>query len=350
MPRGMGDGGLMNDDDYYGVFFTHNIMAVFADRLAIDAARILGQDDDLPELQRIYDTARAELLVALDRGAIEEQGYRWMPGTPNKTSGSRWGVLYALYPCGLLASDHELIDGTLRYSERELSPGGHPLHTGWMPDGCWVAMSLDNVAEAHLARGDGDAAAEYLYATLNHATPLYTWCEERGVEPGTAKTSGDRQHLWTPIAVGRVLRDAMVREAAGNAGQPEMLENNAAETGGLQLGLGAPREWLASGGTVGLTNAATHFGCTSYAMQYDATTGIVSGQVDFMGHAAPDAPRPAWAELYIRLPRGLRVESVNADSGATIMPGGTGLHWRTPAGCHRFTVTVAAPAEGVRAV
>jgi hypothetical protein len=42
MPRGMGDGGLMNGGDFFGVFYPHNFMAVFADRIAVQAARILG--------------------------------------------------------------------------------------------------------------------------------------------------------------------------------------------------------------------------------------------------------------------------------------------------------------------
>ena len=243
MPRGMGDGGLMNDDDYFGVFFPHNILAVFADHLALEAAEILGQQADLFELKRIYDTAREDLLIALDSGAIQEDRYRWIPGAPNKTSGSRWGVLYALYPCGLLPPDHELIDGTLRHIERQMSPGGHPIHTGWMPNGCWVAISLDNLAEAHLARGNGDAAAEYLYATLNHGTPLYTWCEERGVAPGTRETGGDRQHLWTPLAVVRFIRDALVCERGD----------------GLHLAAGASRGWLASGKPVGVRAGADAF-------------------------------------------------------------------------------------------
>ena len=99
----------------------------------------------------------------------------------------------------------------------------------------WVAITLDNVAEVHLARGNGDAAVRYLYATLNHATPLYTWCEERGQEPGTAKCSGDRQHLWTPVAVVRAIRDSMVME----------------DGDGLQLALGPHASWLASGQPVG---------------------------------------------------------------------------------------------------
>ena len=44
---------------------------------------------------------------------------------------------------------------------------------------------MDDLANAHLVRGNGDLAIEYLYSAINHGTPLVTWCEERGQEPGT---------------------------------------------------------------------------------------------------------------------------------------------------------------------
>ncbi len=102
LPRGFGDCGLMNDGDMYGVFLPHNMWAVHADRVALEAAEILGKHKEAEELRPIYETARRDLLAALDRGAITENGYRWIPGVPGKTSGSRWGVLNALFPCHLL--------------------------------------------------------------------------------------------------------------------------------------------------------------------------------------------------------------------------------------------------------
>jgi len=319
MPRGMGDAGLMNDGDLYGVFIPHNIWAVYADRLSVEAGEILGKRRDVKELKGIYETARDDLLQAIERGAIREKEYRWIPGVPGKTSGSRWGVLNALFPCGLLPADHELITGTLRHIEANVSKGGIPIHTGWMADGMWVAITLDNVAEVHLARGNGDAAARYLYATLNHGTPLYTWCEERGQEPGTSKCSGDRQHLWTPVAVVRCLRDCLAME----------------DGDGLHLALGTDREWLGSGKPVGFANAATHFGRVSFEMQYDAAGSRVTGTVTFAEDRSP-----AWVALHIRLPGGLRVVSVNPESRAAVLPDGGGLRWQAPRGTLAFEASV----------
>ena len=322
MPPGMGDCGLMNDGDLYGVFLPHNIWAVYADRIALEAAEILGKSENVVELRRIYETARHDLLVAMDRGAIREKDYRWIPGVPGKTSGSCWGVLNAVHPCALLPPDHELIRGTLRHMEANMSKGGIPIHTGWLADGMWVAITLDNVAEVHLARGNGDAAAKYLYATLNHGTPLYTWCEERGPEPGSVKCTGDRQHLWTPVAVVRAIRDCLLME----------------DSGGLNLALGTDRQWLAGGDPVGMERGATHFGPVNFQMRYDKANSRVSGELQFF----EDRPCP-WAKLHIRLPGKLRVEAVNRESGAEILSNGEALQWKLPCGKLRFQATIAEP-------
>ena len=120
-------------------------------------------------------------MTALDKGAISETDYRWIPGVPGKKTGSCWGALNIATPCRLIPAGHELVTGTLRKIESNISKGGQPIHTGWMTDGAWVAITLDNVAETHLARGNGDAAVRYLHSTLNHAT-LYL---VRGTGTGT---------------------------------------------------------------------------------------------------------------------------------------------------------------------
>ena len=206
MPRGMGDCGLKDGDDLYGVFVPHNVWSVFADRLTLQAAGILGRTGDIPELKKIYETARNDLVDAMRRGAISEAEYQWIPGVLGKTSGSRWGALNALFPCGLLAPDDPLLNGTIRHIRSNMSPGGLPLNTGWLANGLWVAIALDNLAESHLVRNEGDEAAALLYATLNHATPLTTWCEERGPEPA-------RRSPVIASTCGRPVRGACCRDS-----------------------------------------------------------------------------------------------------------------------------------------
>lgn len=281
MPRGMGDGGLMNGDDYFGIFYTHNVLSVFADAFSVDAAEILGDRDHLAELRRVHESAADDLRTSLRKGAIHEADFEWIPDSAGNTAGSRWGALYAFYPTRLLQSDDPLVTGTLKKIESNISTGGQPVHTGWMEDGAWVAITIDMVAEAHLALGHGDTAIAYLYSSLNHGTPMYTWCEERGQEPGTKKTSGDRQHLWTPVAVVRFLRDALVME------QPD----------GLHLGLASGRTWLQQGQTVGVRQAPTHFGEVSFQIKSNAENGVISAEI-----TPPVREQPKAIILHLRHP------------------------------------------------
>lgn len=292
MPRGMGDGGLMNGSDYFGVFYTHNILAVFADQLSVQAAETLGKTDQLAELREIHDSAMRDLRASLIKGAIHQDDLRWIPGSPANPTGSRWGVMYSLFPTGVLEPDDPLVIGTLKKIEQSISPGGQPVHTGWMEDGAWVAITLDNIAEAHLVLGHGDIAIAYLYSTLNHGTPLYTWCEERGQEPQTKKTSGDRQHLWTPLAVVRFLRDCLVMEQAD----------------GLHLALASARSWLDQGGTVGIHDAPTHFGNISYQIRADVDKGLIRAEI-----APPARELPKEIVLHLRHPENKMMRRVTVN-------------------------------------
>ena len=316
LPPGMGDGGLKNDASLYGVFIPHNIWAVYADELTLEAAQILDRKAEAAEVRTIYEAGRADLVDTLRRGAIAENGFKWIPGVAGKTTGSRWGALNATYPFRLLAPDDELITGTIRKMESKISPGGIPMHTGWMEEGMWVAITLDNLAETLLLRGESDAVARYFYATLNHATPLYSWCEERGPEPGATKIVGDRQHLWTPIAVIRLLRDMLVFENGDT----------------LHLARGADRSWLARG-PLGGAGFASHFGPVAYTLTL-VDAQHVSGEINLTA-----GREPAKLQAHIRLPGGKKITAIS-DSSAHILPDGETIEWVKPSAQMRFMVTV----------
>ncbi len=250
MPRGMGDAGLMNNSDYYGYFYPHNCMSVAADGLTVKAAEILGKKEDLKILTEIYESAKRDIIKSMRENSVKESDYEWIPGTFNAETTSLFGCLSSYYPCGILDKDDPLIKGTLRrVEEKGISEGGLPVGTGWLKDGLWVAMALDNFSAAYLEMERYDDAAKFLYPVLNHASPFVTWCEERGVEPGSAVKTGDWQHLWTPLSVGRYVRDALINE----------------KKGALNILCGIPREWLADGCEISVKGAVTYLGKIDFA-------------------------------------------------------------------------------------
>jgi hypothetical protein len=158
-----------------------------------------------------------------------------------------------------------------------------------------------------------------LNVPLGAYMPLYTWCEERGQEPATDKTSGDRQHLWTPAAVVRAVRDCLVMEEGPD----------------LHLARGIARQWLGGGQPVGAPNTPTHFGSVSYEMRYDFRSHRLRGLLAF-----PKEPAVERVAMPVRLPQGLVVKSVNAESGATVLTDGAGMMWQKPTGEIEFSAEV----------
>ena len=308
LPPGMGDAGLKNGDSLYGVFLPHNIWAVYADQLTAEAAAEVGSPDEISEAQAIADRGKVDLVRALRRGAITEEGHQWIPGVAHLTSGSRWGAVNAAYPTGILPLNDPLIDGTLWKLQAHMSEGGLPLHTGWMEDGTWVAISLDNLAETLLARGDSDGFDHFLYAVLNHGTSLYSWCEERGSERGTTKTMGDRQHLWTPASVVRGIRDGLIWD----------------EPGLLDLARGADRSWLIRG-PVGGRQLQSRFGPVAYLVRADLGSGKVEGWVQLNPQRLPKTLR-----VHVRLPAG-RAFRLAGPSGGIWHAEGEFIEWSNPA-------------------
>jgi hypothetical protein len=317
MPRGMGDGGLMDGNSYYGIYYTHNIWAVYNDSMAYKAAVILNRKDEATELKEIYESAKSDLIISMELGAIKDKdGIRRLSSLPGKNSGSSWGLLNSIYPTGMLPRNHELMNNTINYNEKIMSPGGIPIHTGWMADGMWVAITLNDFAEAHLARNEGSIANAFLYATLNHATPLYTWCEERGQFPDTKETSGDRQHLWTPVAVVRTIRDILIMED-GNS---------------LHLLRGIAKGWLISGDYLGIENAPSHFGDISYKVQYNKSKSLITGEIHF-----PKTNQNFETIVHLPLPENLKISKA---SGASVLPDGSGIKINRCLGDVIFSVTV----------
>ncbi len=317
--NGICDCGLPPDPKGQYQYIPYNVWAVYGDLCTMEAAEILGKTEDLPDLKKIYQHGLKDLMQCIKESCIQEDGYCWIPSLPgeknNDQHGWRWGTLHALWPCGLLSKDDEMITGTMHDFEKYMRNGTNR----------WTAITLDHLAQAHLVCNNGDEFVKSLYAVLNHGTPLLTWCEERGPEPGNTRPrniirlTGDLHHSYTPINIVQAIRNALIME----------------DGEGLQLARGTARQWLASGKPLGIEQAPSHFGETSFEMRYYAEKSCVIGEVTFC-----DGREPAWAIMNIRLPDGLKVKNVNLESGATILPDGEGIRWEKPTGTVHFEAEI----------
>ena len=251
MPRGMGDCGMMNRGDYYGVFYPHNVLSVAADFRTLEAAKILGKEDDAKVLAAICEEAKEALMTSIRENLAEVDGCKIIPSVAGAPLTSLYGCLYALFPAGFLSADDPIVQDTVRLIENgKQSEGGLPIGMGWMREGLWVAMALSNVARAYLRMGLPEAS-KYLYPSLNHASPFVTWCEERGAEAGSAKISGDKQHLWTPLSVCQYLTEALFYE----------------DDEAVHICAGIVPEWLSEGKEIRVKGFYSHYGKTDFAVK-----------------------------------------------------------------------------------
>jgi len=256
MPRGIGDCGMMNGDDYYGYFYPANAQAVAADGLTIKAAEILGRDEDLPRLRAIYEEAKEDLLASIRSSLVSYGDYEMMPAMGGVPVSSLYGCMFPFFPAKIVDGDEPFIRGAVRFiEEKRVSEGGLPLGTGWLENGLWIAMALGSIARTYLRLGLYGEARKYLSPALRHASPLMTYCEERGAERGTATKTGDRQHLWTPLSVCQYLADAFWFEDEQ-----------------IHLLSGILPEWVEGGKTAALRGLCTHYGKTDIVLSSEGVS------------------------------------------------------------------------------
>ena len=154
---------MMNNGDYYGVFYPMNCLAVAADKITLKAAEMLGYDDDAKKLRDICNEAEEALRKSMRENAVRENDFKWIPAIAHAATTSLFGCLFAYYPGGILDKGDPLIIGTLRHvMEDKISDGGLPVGTGWLPDGIWAAMALDNFSSVYLRMGERQKAASFL--------------------------------------------------------------------------------------------------------------------------------------------------------------------------------------------
>jgi hypothetical protein len=218
VPAGMSDGGLGGMvPEYTNVYWT-----LVGLKAAVEAAGRLGYGEQARDWQREYDDFFAAFRKAAARDVrTDAHGNRYLPipmtgADKVLPQRAQWAFLHAVFPGKLFTADDPLVRGNmamLRATERERLVLG----TGWIEHGIWNYFG-SFYAHGWLWLGDGQKAAETLYAFANHASPLLAWREEQlpagasGPEPAFV---GDMPHNWASAEFVRLTRHLLVLERSG---------------------------------------------------------------------------------------------------------------------------------------
>ena len=255
MPPGSVDGGIGGEHHYEYSNVYWNLTGLKA---AIDAARWLGKDAQAAEWQKEYDDFYATfrkcerrdarydvygnrylgILMAIeDRIILSGADAEWY--LPCK---GQWAFCHAVYPGQLFDKEDPLVKGNLamlKTYEKE----GMVTTTGWLTGGIWNYFA-SFYGHSLLWQGDGQKAAEVLYAYANHASPLWAWIEEQGLRNEPIRENGDFPHNWASAEFIRLTVHLLALD-----------RNNE-----MHLFEGLPKQWTKPGMVTQLNKIVTPFG------------------------------------------------------------------------------------------
>jgi hypothetical protein len=255
MPPGAVDGGIGGEHHYEYSNVYWNLTGLKA---AIDGARWLGKDAQAAEWQKEYDDFYATFRKCERRDArYDIHGNRYL-GTLMAIedriilSGAeaesylpckgQWAFCHGVYPGQLFARNDPLVKGNLdmlKTYEKE----GMVTTTGWQTGGIWTYFA-SFYGHSLLWQGDGEKAAESLYAFANHASPLLAWVEEQGLKSEPERQSGDFPHNWASAEFVRLTVHLLALDRDKE----------------MHLFEGLPKQWTKAGMVTKLEGIATPFG------------------------------------------------------------------------------------------
>ncbi len=254
IPVGFSDGGLGGKHpEYTNVYWTMVGM-----RAAVEAAKWLDKADQASDWQREYDDFMATFRRAAQRDMkADPRGNRYLPirmvdpenVAPQK---AQWGFLHAVHPGKVFGSDDPLVQGNMAML-KAVESEGLVFGTGWLSDGMWNYFG-SFYGHAWLWLGQGQKAAEVLYAFGNHASPLLCWREEQMPVGKGERICGDMPHNWASAEFIRLVRDLLVLERGEE----------------LHLFEGLPARWVQAGAVVRLKDIVTEFGPMSLELKVAA--------------------------------------------------------------------------------
>ena len=267
LPWSYGDSGLPE-----GHAYAHNFFALYAVKVAQNAAENLGHQEDAAALAKEYADYKADILASIDRSVgLEKQSPPYLPAMPTNPEAPYSQTFVAVYPTQLYSADDPLITGLLTRMERG-EQQGLPTNMAWLgAGGLWPGESM-NVAETYLLRGDVTKTVDILLAALNHSYTTNVWKEEIRVDKAQPRScvgekkgenqegTGDMPEAWGNANLVNLLRDMLLQE----------------RNYGLVVMGGIPADWIQVGQEIALQNTpVTLGGSVSFRLRYQSVGKMV---------------------------------------------------------------------------
>ncbi|MFA5815694.1 MAG: hypothetical protein WC865_08750 [Bacteroidales bacterium] len=244
MPAGFIDGGLDYGQEYTNAYWNLLGMKAF-----VQAANWLGKKDEAQRWEKVYTDFYSCFRESAKRDMRSDPyGNVYLPtlmgeeGAKPLPQKAQWSFCQAVYPGQLFDRDDPFVAGNLAMlesTERE----GMVYGTGWDTKGLWNYFA-SFYGHAWLWQGDGQKAANILYAFANHASPLLAWREEQSPRGEPYKKVGDMPHNWASAEFIRLTVHLLALDR-GNE---------------LHLFEGLPVQWTRPGMVTRLDGVATPFG------------------------------------------------------------------------------------------
>jgi hypothetical protein len=279
LPTGFPDGGIggTNHYEYTNVYW--NLLGLKA---IIQAARWLDKNDQANQWQQEFDDFYATFRKAAERDSHSDiHGNRYLPilmtiedrflikapecYLPCK---AQWAFCHGVYPGQLFEKDDPLVRGNLEML-KTYEKEGMVTTTGWLTGGIWNYFA-SFYGHAWLWEGDGQKAAEILYAFANHAAPNFAWIEEQGLKNEPIRENGDFPHNWASAEFIRLTAHLLALDR-GNE---------------MHLFEGLPPQWARPGMVTQLKKIATPFGPLTCLLRVGDDGSAATLQVEPLSDAA----------------------------------------------------------------
>ncbi len=264
-PAGTLDGGIGGTHDEY----TNSYWNLAGLRAFIKAAKWLGKKEEASYWQKEYDDFIFAFEKAVQRDkTTDHHGNLYLPmlmgeaGKKHLPQRAQWAFCHAVYPGQIFSKDDPIANGNLKMLEAT-EKEGMVYGTGWDAKGIWNYFA-SFYGHAMLWQGDGEKAAELLYAFGNHAAPTLVWREEQSLKGADYKKVGDMPHNWASAEFIRLMTHLLAIDR-GNE---------------LHLFEGLPVEWIQAGMVTKLSGIATPFGDLSFELKVNKNGDKASLEIE----------------------------------------------------------------------